>query len=384
MVLKSSNYGCPLASHPPKANMKSNTQTACTGTESPAPQQSWPHLYSSPQEESAQAGQLPSLVFGRQAFLFGAALKPGFILGGFQLVAEMQRTASAVLWEARQVNLKRRVALRIMRRDSAQQSGGFEAFKKVARATAQLEHPNIAQVFAVGRQGRAAFLAREWVRGLRLDHLLDKLALSGERPLPISLPFFDSDSSWSEGIARLVVPLADALCLAHDAGIVHGAIWPGNLVVTPEGGAKWIDLANGSPLVVAAKKKMRPWLSPARMGSKRATPADDVYGLGALLYQSLVLENRMSLRRKTAILMRSSKSEIPIELRRIVLRALEEDPAVRYPTMHEFKSDLQTFLCTRAGRRNQCCAWIRTLWKRMVLRFQRRIARGAQAQMYVR
>ncbi|MBT5100706.1 MAG: serine/threonine protein kinase [Planctomycetes bacterium] len=376
----------------PSTNLAISASATTALPEECACRQPLPQLALKRQDASSSSSSPPSLVLGKEAFLFGAALKPGYQLGGYRLIAEMQRTATAVLWEARDVNLKRRVALRIFRRDATATKDGFEVFEKSARLAAKLEHPNIAQVYAVGRQGRAAFLAREWVHGMRVDHLLDKWSASGERPLPISLPFKDTFEGWAYGMTHVAIQLADALCLAHDSGVVHGAVWPGNIIVTPEGVAKWIDFGNGAPLIPAAINKMQPWLSPARNDWQEATPSDDVYGLGAVLYHSLVFEkppvseNRLGLRRKTAIRMRSLKNEIPAELRRIVLRALEDDPLVRYKDVRELKDDLQSFLATgaRQGRRKKCCAWVRTLLKRLELRFRRRFVRGAQAQMYVR
>jgi len=179
------------------------------------------------------------------------------------------------VWEADDTVLGRRVALKVLVAELAADKRATRRFVREARATARLTHPNVARVYDFGRDGGTPFLVMELLQG---ETLADRLAAG---PLPPA------------EAARIAASVADALDAAHQLGIVHRDVKPANVMLTTAGDVKVMDFGiaaaadethstTGSGLYATVA-----YVSPERAAGEPATPASDVYSLGAVLYELL-------------------------------------------------------------------------------------------------
>jgi tRNA A-37 threonylcarbamoyl transferase component Bud32 len=201
-----------------------------------------------------------------------AALGPE---GRYRLVRRIASGGMGEVWEADDTVLGRRVALKVLVEELAADRRATRRFVREARATARLTHPNVARVYDFGRDGGAPFLVMELLQG---QTLADRLAAG---PLPPA------------EAARIAASVADALDAAHQLGIVHRDVKPANVMLTPAGDVKVMDFGiaaaadetnstTGSGLYATVA-----YVSPERVAGEPATPASDVYSLGAVLYELL-------------------------------------------------------------------------------------------------
>ena len=195
--------------------------------------------------------------------------------GRYRLVRRIGVGGMGEVWEADDTVLGRRVALKVLVQELADDPRATSRFVREARATAKLTHPNVTRVYDFGRDGGVPYLVMELLEG---DTLADRLAGG---PLPPA------------EAARIGAAVADALDAAHRRGIVHRDIKPGNVLLTPAGEVKVMDFGiaaaadethstTGSGLYGTAA-----YISPERAAGQAATPAADVYSLGAVLYELL-------------------------------------------------------------------------------------------------
>ena len=200
------------------------------------------------------------------------ALGPG---GRYRLVRRIATGGMGEVWQADDTVLGRRVALKMLVEELAADDRATRRFVREARATARLAHPNVARVYDFGRGGGPPFLVMELLEG---ETLAARLA-SG--PLPPA------------EAARVAAAVADALEAAHERGIVHRDVKPSNVMLTPGGEVKVLDFGiaaaadethstTGSGLYATVA-----YVSPERVAGEPATPASDVYSLGAVLYELL-------------------------------------------------------------------------------------------------
>ena len=200
------------------------------------------------------------------------ALGPG---GRYRLVRRIATGGMGEVWQADDTVLGRRVALKVLVEELAADDRATRRFVREARATARLAHPNVARVYDFGRGGGPPFLVMELLEG---ETLAARLA-SG--PLPPA------------EAARVAAAVADALEAAHERGIVHRDVKPSNVMLTPGGEVKVLDFGiaaaadethstTGSGLYATVA-----YVSPERVAGEPATPASDVYSLGAVLYELL-------------------------------------------------------------------------------------------------
>ena len=195
--------------------------------------------------------------------------------GRYRLVRRIATGGMGEVWEADDTVLGRRVALKVLVAELAADKRATRRFVREARATARLTHPNVARVYDFGRDGGAPFLVMELLQG---ETLADRLAAG---PLPPA------------EAARIAASVADALDAAHQLGIVHRDVKPANVMLTPAGDVKVMDFGiaaaadethstTGSGLYATVA-----YVSPERVAGEPATPASDVYSLGAVLYELL-------------------------------------------------------------------------------------------------
>ena len=285
------------------------------------------------------------------------ALGPG---GRYRLVRRIATGGMGEVWQADDTVLGRRVALKVLVEELAADDRATRRFVREARATARLAHPNVARVYDFGRGGGPPFLVMELLEG---ETLAARLA-SG--PLPPA------------EAARVAAAVADALEAAHERGIVHRDVKPSNVMLTPGGEVKVLDFGiaaaadethstTGSGLYATVA-----YVSPERVAGEPATPASDVYSLGAVLYELLcgrppfpgsspALVARAHLHDQP-VPVRQLAPWVPARLAEACEAAMAKDPARRPSSAASLAIRLRAASAAAPGRRPRAarrrrCAW---------------------------
>jgi len=182
-------------------------------------------------------------------------------LGDFELLREIGRGGMGVVYEARQISLKRRVALKVLPPGLGLTGQAVQRFEREAQAAGKLHHTNIVPVYATGEDRGAHYYAMELIEGQPLSRVLDDLGLKRSNPLmeatvtqlmeggaepraaePTSIEPSTSLSDtntggrqWFDTVAKLLSDVADALHYAHDRGVIHRDVKPANLLLSHDG-----------------------------------------------------------------------------------------------------------------------------------------------------
>jgi tRNA A-37 threonylcarbamoyl transferase component Bud32 len=236
------------------------------------------------------------------------------------------------VWRARDVVLDRRVAVKVLKEEYAADPKFLDRFRSEAKHTAALSHPGIASVFDYGEVGDMAFLVMEYVDGEPLSALL---ARAGRLPADRALD--------------VVGQAALALQAAHDAGVVHRDVKPGNLIVRPDGVVKVTDfgIARAVDAVPVTQTGMvvgtAAYLSPEQAAGRPVTPASDVYALGVVSYECLAGERPFGGDSAVAIAMAHVSTpppplpkDTPPIVADLVTRALDKEPDKRPSSAGDF------------------------------------------------
>src|SRR5579884_4281784 len=313
-------------------------------------------------------------------------------LGDFRIMREVGRGGMGVVYEAEQISLRRRVALKILPFAATIDSRHLQRFHNEAQAAACLHHPHIVPVYFVGCERGVHFYAMQFIEGQSLEGFLRQLhradgtartirvARAGDRdqPGPISASpdaatVVDSqakaktqplpqDTAYFRQVAEWGLAVAEALEHDHSLGIVHRDIKPGNLLLDAAG-RLWVTdfglarTVNDAGLTLTGDlmgtlRYMSPEQALARHGlvDHRA----DIYSLGVTLYELLALEPAFPGRDRDEILrqiawdeprrLRRVNPAVPVALETIVHKAMAHEPERRYATAQELVDDLHRFL----------------------------------------
>ena len=286
-------------------------------------------------------------------------------IGDFELLHEIGRGGMGVVYEARQISLDRRVAIKILPFASVLDSRQIARFKHEAQAAAQLHHEHIVPVFAIGVERGVHYYAMQLVNGQSLDRWIESqnAARFANRTRQLPREHF-------ENVARLGMQAAQALHAAHEYGIVHRDIKPSNLMIEPgtpgnehagDTSKCWVtdfglarvqrevSLTRTGDLVGTLR-----YMSPEQAKGSLVDHRTDVYSLGATLYElagltaayredhSVTLLQQIDSHDPTPL--RQLRPEIPADLANIIHKALSRQRDDRYATAADFAADLQRFL----------------------------------------
>src|SRR4051812_33084713 len=259
------------------------------------------------------------------------AMEPGIRLLGdrYELLNLLASGGMGRVWRARDRLLDRPVAVKILRSEFTGDPAFVARFRAEAQHAAVLHHPNIATVFDYGEARadgeRIAYLVMELVEGESLSELLLR-----ERRLdvPRTLTVLRSTSA--------------ALAAAHDAGLVHRDVKPGNVLVGADGTVKITDFgiawsASSVPLTATGQViGTAHYLSPEQAQGAKASPASDVYALGAVAYECLAGRRAFEGENSVQIAVKQIREnpdplppDVPPAVRRLVEQAMAKDPADR-------------------------------------------------------
>ncbi|MDM7991105.1 protein kinase [Arthrobacter sp. zg-Y877] len=250
----------------------------------------------------------------------------GITLGGrFQLTDRIAIGGMGEVWKARDLVLGRIVAIKILKEEYTGDPGFLNRFRAEARHTALLNHPGIANVFDYGEEDGSAYLVMELVPGQPLSTIIERdKVLSPDRTLSI------------------IGQVATALAVAHNQGLVHRDVKPGNLLIMPDGKVKITDfgiarLADQVPLTATGQVMgTAQYLAPEQATGQQATGSSDIYALGVIGYELLAGRRPFSGESQIAIALAQVNDtppplpeSIPEPVRALVMSMLAKDPADR-------------------------------------------------------
>jgi WD40 repeat protein/tetratricopeptide (TPR) repeat protein len=292
------------------------------------------------------------------------------LIPGYEMLGELGRGGMGVVYKARQVGLNRVVALKMILAGPHAGGPALARFRAEAAAIAQLQHPNIVQVYEIGEHDGRPFFSLEMVEG---GSLAQRIAGTPQPP---------------SAAAQLVEVVARAIHLAHEAGIVHRDLKPANILLQPDarpqvqsnssrslsrslrsgsteygtpkvsdfGLAKHAGSAHAGMTHTGSIMGTPSYMSPEQaMGNAKAIgPPTDVYALGAILYELLTgrppfradspLNTVMAVVKGEPVPPSRLQPKLPRDLETITLKCLEKPPAKRYPSALHLADDLQRFI----------------------------------------
>ena len=265
--------------------------------------------------------------------------------GPYELIAEIARGGQGVVFKAWQGSLNRFVALKMIALGSWATEPHLKRFKTEAEAAANLDHPQIVPIYEIGQAGGQHYFTMKLVEGISLKQAVSNGPLDPRRA------------------ATIIATVARAIHYAHERGILHRDIKPGNVLLDSEDRAYVTDfglaklIENESTVthtmdVLGTPSYMSPEQAAGR--AKDLTRAGDVYGLGAVLYELLTanppfaggttLETIRQVLEKEPRRPRLWNLKIDRDLEVICLKCLEKSPAARYPTAEALAEDLDRWL----------------------------------------
>jgi len=280
-------------------------------------------------------------------------------LGHYRIIEKIGAGGMGEVYRAHDQHLSRDVAIKVLPPGTLTDESARKQFHKEALILSQLNHPNIATIYDFDAQQGVDFLVMEYIDGITLS---EKVA---GRPLP------------EKKVLRLGVQLAEGLAGAHDRGVVHRDLKPGNLRVTSDGRLKILDFGLAKlwrPVTDSASTESfsethamagtLPYMAPEQLLGEQIDARTDIYAAGSVLYEMSTGQRPFAEAERSqligAILRRPLRSPITLnpmlspELERIIGKCLEKEPENRYQSARELAIDLRRLEhCSETGSSKQ-------------------------------
>ena len=273
----------------------------------------------------------------------------GTSIGHYRILESLGKGGMGEVYAAEDTRLGRRVALKVLLRGLAMDADRRERFEREARAVAALNHPNIVTIYSVEEEDGVPFLTLELVEGRTLDTLISPGGLPVDR------------------ILAYAIALADGVGAAHQHGITHRDLKPGNVMIGDDGRLKVLDFglaklkeSNASLAASLPTQELTgegrivgtvAYMSPEQAEAKPVDPRSDVFSLGVVIFEMATSQRPFkgetqvsllsSIIRDTPASLTDLRAELPRDLGRIVRRCLSKDPEDRYQTAKDLRNDLR-------------------------------------------
>ena len=285
--------------------------------------------------------------------LAGVNAGPGQMIGHYQIINLLGKGGMGEVYLAVDTHLDRRVALKLLPGQFTSNGDRVLRFVQEAKAASALNHPNIITIHETGKESGTHFIATEFIEGQTLRHLIDS-------------------STQSLGdVLDIVIQVASALSAAHEHGIVHRDAKPENIMIRPDGLVKVLDFGLAKLLSRREAsdkdvKSPRPeiktapglilgtlqYMSPEQANGKPVDARTDIFTLGVVLYELIAgrapfngdnaLEVTDSILAAEPVPLTQARGDVPLELQRIVGKALRKDKEQRYQSCREMLADLKS------------------------------------------
>ena len=298
-------------------------------------------------EQPAFADQVDTFTF--RPVTAAAAPRPdlkGIAVGHYRILEEIGTGGMGVVYKAEDTRLGRLVALKFLPEHMAADSVALERFRREARAASSLNHPNICTIHDIDVYEDREFIVMEYLDGQTLARYM-----AGRRAVDTQL------------VAKLGMPIAEALGAAHSRGVIHRDIKPGNIFVTQSGLVKVLDFGVAKLVAGADQSEVTtltethtitgtlPYMSPEQLRGEKVDTRSDIYALGVVLYEiatgqrlyssSLHAQLVDEILNRPASPPSSINKKLSAKADEIILKCLAKDPEDRYQTAKEIAVDLR-------------------------------------------
>jgi len=266
-----------------------------------------------------------------------------WLLGRYEIVAELGKGAMGVVYRANDPMLNRMVAIKTINTEEAGHEGmaEYEArFYTEAKAAGGLNHPNIIIIYDIGKSGHLVYMAMEYIEGRELRELLAE-----GQPLAVVQA------------VDVAAQVAEGLAYAHQHQVVHRDIKPANIMITAQGRAKIADFGiarmrssetrTQTGVILGSPK----YISPEQVVGKRADHRSDIFSLGIILYECLTGATPFNGEGLSALMYQitnhdpappsAANPQVPVMLDYIIAKVLAKAPEARYQSAADFANDLR-------------------------------------------
>ncbi len=278
-----------------------------------------------------------------ERLLAGEPIREEFSIRGYELDECIGKGTFGIVYQAHQLRTDRQVAIKVIRKEFANQVGFIRRFENEAHLVASLEHPHIVPLYDFWREPDGAFLVMRWLRAGSLGASLET-------------------GPWKlEPSGKLVRQITDALASAHRRGVIHRDIKPANILLDEEGNAylsdfgiaKEIEGLPGSPSPPGGISSPA-YISPEQLLGEPVTPQTDIYSLGLVIYEMLTgdhpfknlsyQEMRFMQLNEPLPSLSELNLKIPSMLDNVIQKATAKDPHARYQNILGLGDDFKTIL----------------------------------------
>ena len=280
-------------------------------------------------------------------------LTTGVRLGTYEILGPLGAGGMGEVYRAKDLRLGREIAIKVLPAELASNHDRIARFEREARTVAGLNHPNIVTLFSVEDEDGLRFLTMELVEGETLSTFVSP----GGLPLP--------------KLVGLAIPLTEALVAAHEKGVIHRDLKPGNVMVTRDGRLKVLDFglskietSTGPTHGLTTTESLEapataagqvlgtvPYMSPEQLRGEVVDARSDLFALGIILYElatgrrpftgATLVDISSAILRDAPIPIRSVRDDLPPELDRIIDRCLDKNPRDRFQTARDVCDELR-------------------------------------------